>query len=216
MCILRPAKILGMHAMLLSDVLFQPLKAFLGRLTLVTDLAELFSGFGVSCAYHELRTFRSRLLISTILPIVVSLCGAAFFVCRSLMSHPTRARVLRRTHSTFVLLVLYVTLPSTSTMIFKTFVRDSRPLGTNGEQYLIADYSGKSPRAQHGAHCTYRRRWCDSRRCLPLCSQYREHGVQELFTSVRGDLHHSLSRWRKCVVCRAIVEKSNDDPSRKG
>ena len=62
---------------------------------------------------------------------------------RVLWSPPNRVGALRRAHSTFILLLLYVILPSTSTMIFQTFVRDSRPLGTNGEQYLIADYAGK-------------------------------------------------------------------------
>jgi hypothetical protein len=52
-----------------------------------------------------------------------------------------------------VLLLLYVTLPSTSTIIFKAFIRDSRPLGTNGEQYLIADYSGEFQRYSTQSAC---------------------------------------------------------------
>ena len=147
-------QILGAYTALLSDVLVHPLKAFLSNLTFFSDLADFFGGFGVSCAHHEMRTFRARLLISTVLPIVLSLCIAASFVVQAL-SHPDRARAaLRRTHTTAVLLVLYVTLPSTSTLIFKTFVRDSRPLGTNGEQYLMADYAGRS--SQHNStHCLF-------------------------------------------------------------
>ena len=44
-------------------------------------------------------------------------------------------------YCTFTLLCLYVTLPSTSIEIFKTFLPDHRPLGPNGELYLRADYS---------------------------------------------------------------------------
>ena len=78
--------------------------------------------------------------------MVLSLFVAAVYVCRVFLSHPDRVQALRRTHAWFVLLLLYVTLPSTSTIIFKAFIRDSRPLGTNGEQYLIADYSGEFQR----------------------------------------------------------------------
>ena len=92
-----------------------------------------------------MRTFRVRLLISTIAAdrMLMPLHRSGSFGARVLSSHPNRARALQRAHATFALLLLYVILPSTSTMIFKTFVRDSRPLGTNGEQYLIADYAGK-------------------------------------------------------------------------
>ena len=137
-------QILGAYATLLSHALFQPLKELLDRLSVATDLAELFSGFGVSCAYYELRAFKSKLLLSMIVPIALSLCIAVVFKCRAFL-HPNCAKSLRQAHATFALLLLYVTLPSTSTTIFKTFVRDSRPLGTSGEQYLIADYAGKSP-----------------------------------------------------------------------
>ena len=136
-------QILGTFATLLSDVLFQPLKGFLAKLTFVTDLADLVGGFGVSCAHHELRSLRMRLLLSTVVPIIISLCVVVVFKFRVLWSPPNLVGALRRAHSTFILLLLYVILPSTSTMIFQTFVRDSRPLGTNGEQYLIADYAGK-------------------------------------------------------------------------
>ena len=136
-------QILGVYATLLSDVLFQPLKGFLEKLSVVTDFTDFFGGFGVSCAHRELQTFKIRLLISTILPIALSLCIAAALILRVLSSHPNRVRALQRAHAAFALLLLYVTLPSTSTMIFNTFVRDRRPLGTNGEQYLIADYAGE-------------------------------------------------------------------------
>jgi hypothetical protein len=143
-------QIIGTYAALLSDVLFEPLKGFLGNLTFATDLAELFGGFGVSCANHELRTFKARLIISTLAPIVLSLCIGSVFLCRVLWlhfaspsHHPNHVRALRQGTATLVLLLLYITLPSTSTMVFKTFVRDSRPLGPNGEQYLIADYAGE-------------------------------------------------------------------------
>ena len=136
-------QILGVFATLLSDVLFQPLKGFLANLAFATDLAEFLGGFDVSCAHHEMRTFRVRLLLSTIAPIVLCLCIAAVFGCRVLLSHPNRTRALRRAHATFALLLLYVILPSTSALIFEAFVRDSRPLGINGEQYLIADYAGE-------------------------------------------------------------------------
>ena len=118
-------QILGVYATLLSGVLFQPLKGFLETLTVVTDLTDFLGGFGVSCAHRELRTFKTRLLISTILPIVLSLYIAAALILRVLSSHSNRAPALRHEHTTFVLLLLYVTLPSTSTMIFKTFVRCS-------------------------------------------------------------------------------------------
>ena len=136
-------QILGVFATLLSDVLFQPLKGFLANLTFATDLADLLDGFGVACAHHEMRTFTVRLLLSTIAPIVLCLCIAAVFGCQVLLSHPNRTRALQRAHATFALLLLYVILPSTSALIFEAFVRDSRPLGINGEQYLIADYAGE-------------------------------------------------------------------------
>ena len=137
-------QILGTFATLLSDVLFQPLKGFLVKLASITNLADLVGGFGVSCAHHELRSFKARILGLTLVPAVLSICIAALCMFRVLWSHPNRIRALRRAHATFILLLLYVTLPSTSSIVFKTFVRDSRPLGKNGEQYLIADYAGKS------------------------------------------------------------------------
>ena len=130
-------------------MLFDPLKGFLANLTLVTDLTDFWEGFRISCAHYELRSHKARLLISTGTPIVLLLCIAVVLMLRLLMSRPDRARPLRRAHTTFALLVLYVALPSTSTMIFKTFVRDSRPLGTNGEKYLIADYAGTSCSISH-------------------------------------------------------------------
>ena len=141
-------QILGAYSTLLSDVLFPPLKGLLENMAFGTDLADLFGGLGVSCARHEMRTFTARLLTAAFLPICLSLCIAAAFMLRVRLSHPNRVLTLRRSHVTAVLLVLYATLPSTSSMIFKTFVRDSRPLGANGELYLIADYAGESHRTR--------------------------------------------------------------------
>ena len=135
-------QVLGVHATLFSDVLFEPLKGFLVNLAAATDLADFFGCFGVACAHHELRSFRTRLLIATIVPIVLISGIVASFVFRALFSPPNHMRALQHAHSTFALLLLYVALPSTSSMILRAFLRDSRPLGTHGEQYLIADYEG--------------------------------------------------------------------------
>ena len=148
MCI-ATSQILGTYATLISDVLFEPLKSFFENMAFVTEVAGFFGWFGVSCAHYELRTCRARLLISIAIPIVLVLSIALVLMLRVLLSRQDCVRRLRRTHATFALLVLYVTLPSTSTMIFKAFVRDSRPLGTNGEKYLIADYAGTSRSISH-------------------------------------------------------------------
>ena len=136
-------QILGTYSLLLSEVLFEPLKGFFDNLSFATDLAELFSGFGITCADHDLGTFKSRLLMSALTPIALSFCVAAVFTFRVLSSHPSRVQALQQGHATLVLLLFYLTLPSTSTLIFKAYVRDSRSLGINEEQYLIVDYAGK-------------------------------------------------------------------------
>lgn len=70
-------QILGVYATTLSDVLVQPLKGFLERLTSLTGVRHLFGGLGVSCAHHKLGLFKAQLLIATGLPIVLSGCVAA-------------------------------------------------------------------------------------------------------------------------------------------
>ena len=136
-------QILGTFSILLQDVLFQPLKGFFATMSFITDFADLFSGFGLSCANEEMRTFKAKLLISTLVPVMAGVAVAVFFFLRISLAHPERLQALKRARSTAALLVLYVTLPSTATMIFRTFVRDGRALGSRGEHYLIADYAGK-------------------------------------------------------------------------
>ena len=136
-------QILGTFSILLQDVLFQPLKGFFATMSFITDFADLFSGFGLSCANEEMRTFKAKLLISTLVPVMAGVAVAVFFFLRISLAHPERLKALKRARSTAALLVLYVTLPSTATMIFRTFVRDGRALGSRGEHYLIADYAGK-------------------------------------------------------------------------
>ena len=136
-------QVLGVYATLLSDVIFPPLKGFLDGLTLVTDISEFLGGFGVSCAHHELQRFKSRLLISTLIPIILGMCIAMVCTARIfLQKHNDRAQLLR-THGAVGLLMLYITLPSVSVVIFKTFSCDGRPnLDLSGASYLVADYSG--------------------------------------------------------------------------
>ena len=136
-------QILGTYSILLSDVLFDPLQGFFASMSFITDFADLFSGFGLSCANDEMRSFKAKLLISTLVPVMAGVAVAVVFFVWIRLAHPDRLQALKRARSTAALMVLYVTLPSTATMIFRTFVRDGRALGTRGEHYLIADYNGK-------------------------------------------------------------------------
>ena len=210
-------QILGVFAILLSDVLFEPLEGFLKSLTFATDFADLLGGFGISCAHHEMRTFGARLLISTIIPIVLILGIAVVFLFRARFTHPTRVRALRHAHTTFALLVLYVTLPSTSIMIFKTFVRDSRPLGINGEKYLIADYGGKSKKIVA--------RWIFPSSALqtiiqtasdPTRSQHGEHRIYSVSDAMGYRLYRYLPHgYQRIVRCATVVESCDDSGGKR-
>ena len=144
-------QILGAYAILLEDLLLNPIKAFLRTLSVVVDVPRIVGGLGLSCANSELSRFKTQLIMATLAPIALSLCVTASFAIRVVILNCDRART-SRTHIFAVLLLLYVTLPSISITIFKAFLCDSRPLGENGEGYLIADYSGASPMRHMDVH----------------------------------------------------------------
>ena len=112
-------------------------------MTVAIDIPEMVGGLGLSCANPALSSFKAQLMMATLAPVVLSLCLTASFVVRIVLFKHDRAQT-SRTHSFAVLALLYLTLPSTSITIFKAFLCDSRPLGENGEGYLIADYAGDS------------------------------------------------------------------------
>ena len=136
-------QILGAYATLLKSALFYPLKGFLQALSVAIDVPEIVGGLGLSCAVPELRSFKTQMMMSTLAPIILSFCTAASFLVRVVLLKQDRART-STTHGFAVLLLLYLTLPSTSIVLFNAFLCDSRPLGENGEEYLIADYAGAS------------------------------------------------------------------------
>ena len=135
-------QILGAYAVLLKDIIANPIKAFLQTLSVAIDVSEIVGGLGLSCANQELGRFKTQIMLATLAPIVLSICIAASFFARVVVLKHDRTHT-SRTHGFAVLLLLYLTLPSTSITISKSFLCDSRDLnGESGEGYLIADYSG--------------------------------------------------------------------------
>lgn len=132
-------QILGEYATLLSGVLFSPMQQFLNSLSTIGQIAHFWDGLGFSCAHPGLGTHKARLLASTLTPIGLIVCIGGVYLFRVRVLRHEHGKTLR-THCFCVLLILYVTLPSTSAMIFKTFSRDRRSLGETGD-YLVADYS---------------------------------------------------------------------------
>ena len=126
--------------MLLKDILVNPLKSFLQTLSVAINIPEVVGGLGLSCASQELGSFKTQMMVATLTPIILSLCIMASFVVRVVVLKHDRT-LASRSHGFAVLLLFYLTLPSTSITIFQAFLCDSRPLGENGEGYLVADYA---------------------------------------------------------------------------
>ena len=134
-------QILGANAMLLKEILVNPLKDFLQTLSAAIDVPEMVGGLGLSCANPEFSGFKTVLIMATLAPVMLSLGIAVSFVIFVVVFKHDRSQI-SSSHGQAVLLLLYLTLPSTSITILKAFLCDSRSLGANGEGYLIADYAG--------------------------------------------------------------------------
>ena len=192
-------QILGVYTTLLKDVLFPPLRQFLSSLTVLTQITEFVGGFGLSCAHPALRTFKSRLLMSTLAPIGLGLCLLmAYFIRVRVLKHD-QGRTLR-THCSSALLVLYFVLPSTTSVIFEAFICDARPLGENGERYLIADYAGSTCLCLSTVTVFYS--FCG----VLVCSELRQQPILWILRAIRDTFIHGLPFGDQPPLRRAALE----------
>ena len=190
--------------------MFELLKGFLANLSFATDLTDLFGGFGASCARYELRSFRARLLFSTIIPVVLNFGIVAAFVLRAFFFAP-EPRASVATHALDICTA--ASLRGTSVNVNYCYSKRSfvtASTGTHGEQYLIADCAGKSQQVKIRRHFTWSRQvivtpllsliaWCT------VNTESTEY-TSFLVPVATFPLHYCLSRGRHCAVWRAAVE----------
>ena len=203
-------QILCAYAMLLEEILINPLKAFLQTLSFAIDVPEVVGGLGLSCANPELSSFKTILIMATLTPVVLSLGIAVSFAIRIVVFKYDRTRTLR-SHGLAFLLLLYLTLPSTSITIFKAFLCDSRPLGENGEGYLVVDYAGALLvlvlRRSIVLHVMVP--------CLLRNSELRGHRVQQLYLALRCCSFAHLPRGRQPALRDHSFPPSRGNPVRE-
>ena len=99
----------------------------------------LFCIQGLSCADPILRTFFAKLIFSTTAPIVIGMVVFASSFARVRILHHDKKHCNRQAWNAFLVMV-YLVLPSVSTVIFLTFQCDSY-FGVDNATFLIADYT---------------------------------------------------------------------------
>ena len=100
---------------------------------------------------------------------------------------------------------------------FQKFVCDSRPLGINGEKYLIADYGGKSKKIVA--------RWIFPSSALqtiiqtasdPTRSQHGEHRIYSVSDAMGYRLYRYLPHgYQRIVRCATVVESCDDSGGKR-
>ena len=135
-------QIMGAYSLLLSDIMMPPLDAFLDNFRYMTDMSDVLLGIGFGCWFRPARTFRFRLLVSTVLPALVTFCiGCSYLFHTRLLKHGREGAFA--SHIWYALLTAYLVLPSTTSTIFRAFLCNENRLGPNGERYMIDDYDGE-------------------------------------------------------------------------
>lgn len=170
--------------MLLKEILVNPLRAFLQTLSAIIDVPEIVGGLGLSCANSELSSFKTVLVMTTLAPVVLILGIALSCIIRVVVFKYDRAQT-SRSHGYAAMLLLYITLPSTSITIFEAYLCDSRPLGENGEGYLMADYAGRACNTQYNTTKSSRiTTLYMPHLCLLRNSELRRRRVQQLYRPI--------------------------------
>ena len=63
----------GAYARLLKDILTNPFRAFLQKLSVAIDIPAIVGGLGLWCANQELSSFKRQIMIATLTPSAMAL-----------------------------------------------------------------------------------------------------------------------------------------------
>ena len=130
-------QILAHIPILLSAILPATLRGFYLTLLKITDLNP-FAAFGLSCANHALRSFKTRLVFAITAPIVVSTVLLAYALIQVHMLRRNAEKCFTR-YAQLQLIVLFLVLPGVSTTIFRTFLCDEGFVEDKSVSFLEAD-----------------------------------------------------------------------------
>ena len=130
-------QILAHIPILLSAILPATLRDFYLTLLKITDLNP-FAAFGLSCANHALRSFKTRLVFAITAPIVVSTVLLAYALIQVHMLRRNAEKCFTR-YAQLQLIVLFLVLPGVSTTIFRTFLCDEGFVEDKSVSFLEAD-----------------------------------------------------------------------------
>ena len=130
-------QILAHIPILLSAILPATLRGFYLTLLKITDLNP-FAAFGLSCANHALRSFKTRLIFAITAPIVVSAVLLAYALIQVHVLRRNAEKCFTR-YAHLQLIVLFLVLPGVSTTIFRTFLCDEGFVEDKSVSFLEAD-----------------------------------------------------------------------------
>merc|ERR1711871_686165 len=97
-----------------------------------------FGNLGLACISPSLASFPARLVLTTTFPVLIALVLVASYARHRLGKSKDEQARIRDQHARLGLMLCYLVLPSTTTMIFQSFLCDHR-FGT-GTAYLVADF----------------------------------------------------------------------------
>jgi hypothetical protein len=130
-------QILAHIPILLSAILPAMLRGFYLVLLKITDLNP-FAAFGLSCANHAFRSFKTRLIFAITAPLVVSAVLLAYALLQVYALRRNAATCFAR-YAHLQLIVLFLVLPGVSTTIFRTFLCDDGFVEDKSVSFLEAD-----------------------------------------------------------------------------
>ena len=130
-------QILAHIPILLSAILPATLRGFYLVWLKITDLNP-FAAFGLSCANHAFRSFKTRLVFAITAPIVLSAALLAYALLQVYVLRRNAEKCFTR-YAHLQLIVLFLVLPGVSTTTFRTFLCDTRFVEDKSVSFLEAD-----------------------------------------------------------------------------
>ena len=130
-------QILANLPVVLSSLLPSTLREFYLILLKITDLNP-FAAFGLSCANHAFRSFKTRLVFAITAPIVLSAALLAYALLQVYVLRRNAEKCFTR-YAHLQLIVLFLVLPGVSTTIFRTFLCDEGFVEDKSVSFLEAD-----------------------------------------------------------------------------
>ena len=130
-------QILAHLPVMLSTLLPSTLAEFYRIFLQITDFNP-FAAFGLSCANHALRSFKTRLLVTVIGPVVVSAALLAFAILQVRVLGRDSNKCFTR-YARLQLIVIFLVLPSVCVTLFRAFLCDDGFVDNGSVSFLEAD-----------------------------------------------------------------------------